>query len=115
LWPLLLYSSHGNNFGLGNVFSVLLASSVFLKKIGSRMHSDPKFGQRGVLVILMTKKKGSGIAFWRVASQKHPGAYYLSHRNCPYSNMNLGEFWGLWPVSLWYKSFYGGTNKDTQT
>jgi hypothetical protein len=43
-------------------------SAIFLNKIGSGMHSNPKFGFIGGGIILMPEKKGSGVPFQLLSS-----------------------------------------------
>jgi hypothetical protein len=67
-----------------------ILSAIFLKKIGSRTHSDPRFGQRGeglsfsdarikgsgMPFHLVSWERASGTAFWHVLSQKYTWLYF---------------------------------------
>jgi hypothetical protein len=51
-----------------------MSSAIFLKKIGSGMHSEPKFGLRGggVLVILMLGKQFQNSSGLRPSEKELP-------------------------------------------
>jgi hypothetical protein len=63
---------------------LLLNSVIFLKKLGSWTHSDPKFDRRreGFSYIDATKKKGSWTPFRRASWERTSGTAFR-HRNTP--------------------------------